>query len=260
MVRTSILEKLEVIKDLIFDEPMLMIVFIAFIILGIALFAISFKDKRKYIKLYFLGYIFILLALIIEYNVDLYKILDYLINNIFYILIFPNVAVYGLVILISNILLLTGIFKEKTRKLFKIINVIFYSILGYLLFLILNIVIKDDIDVYSPASVYMNSNLSSLLQFSMILFLLWILILFICKISIKFKRKNKAKEQNTSKISEPVVEKTDTDTMSLNTSQQEDNSSVVLKEKQENNTTFTKEEYKLLLEILEKEKNERKYL
>ena len=103
MTRTSIIEKLNLVKDMIAGQKELILVFAFFMILGILLFAFSKKNKSKYLKTFIISYILILIALIAGYNVSLYKLVDYFINNVFYLLVFPNIAVYTGMIITSNI-------------------------------------------------------------------------------------------------------------------------------------------------------------
>lgn len=194
MTRTSIIDKLNLVKDMIAGQKELILVFAFFMILGILLFAFSKKNKSKYLKTFIISYILILIALIAGYNVSLYKLVDYFINNVFYLLVFPNIAVYAGMIITSNILLLTGLLKDKTSKLVKIINVIFYSIIGYMTFLTLDVITKDKVDVYSELDVYSNETLFALLQISMIIFLIWIIIRIIIKVVTKFSKKEEVVE------------------------------------------------------------------
>lgn len=228
MTRTSIIEKLNLVKDMIAGQKELILVFAFFMILGILLFAFSKKNKSKYLKTFIISYILILIALIAGYNVSLYKLVDYFINNVFYLLVFPNIAVYAGMIITSNILLLTGLLKEKTPKLVKIINVIFYSVIGYMTFLTLDVITKDKIDVYSELDVYSNETLFALLQISMIIFITWIVVRIIIKAVTKFGKKEVVEStvpviENTSLVEKFVnnAEEIPTPVMNLETSNSE---------------------------------------
>lgn len=240
MTRSTIIEKLNIIKDMVLTQPELPIVFACFMILGIILFAFSKMKKSKYIKLFLLSYILILLALIIGYNVDMYKLLDYFINNVFYLLIFPNIAVYTGMLIASNILLLTGVLGNSNSKIIKIINVIFYSLIGLFTYLIMDVIVTNKIDVYSLIDVYSNETLFALLQLSMILFIIWTVIRIIIKITNKLltKKQNHTPIENTE---EEVVNQNDGSLYTPNKSNIE--------------ITFTKEEWMSLNDILKKEQN-----
>lgn len=240
MTRSTIIEKLNIIKDMVLTQPELLIVFACFMILGIILFAFSKMKKSKYIKLFLLSYILILLALIIGYNVDMYKLLDYFINNVFYLLIFPNIAVYTGMLIASNILLLTGVLGNNNSKIIKIINVIFYSLIGLFTYLIMDVIVTNKIDVYSLIDVYSNETLFALLQLSMILFIIWVVIRIIIKITNKLltKKQNLTEVENTE---EEVVNQNDASLYTPNKSNIE--------------ITFTKEEWMSLNDILKKEQN-----
>lgn len=131
-------------------------------------------------------------------------------------------------IITSNILLLTGLLKEKTPKLVKIINVIFYSVIGYMTFLTLDVITKDKIDVYSELDVYSNETLFALLQISMIIFITWIVVRIIIKAVTKFGKKEVVEStvpviENTSPVEKFVnnAEEVPTPVMNLETSNSE---------------------------------------
>ena len=268
MVRTSLLEKLEILKNVIGAEPFLLAVFGCFILLGIILYGFSHIDKNKYIKGFLSIYLCICLSLIIGYNVNLYKVFDYLVNNVFYTMIFPNIAIYFAMIIISNILLIHGLFNEKLNKKEKIVNVLFYSVLSFFLFIVLKLITEGNINVYDIEEVYTNKELCTIIQLNMILFLIWIFTIIINKI---FRKNINSLKDNKDNLETFLVENSKeeiNDVVNVN-SLNNDNITPLEEEnnKGEDNINeeyktfpFSKEEYimlsRILKEELEKEKEE----
>lgn len=100
-------------------------------------------------------------------------------NNIFLFLFFPNLAVYVLVLIIINILIVRSTFSKKDSKFTKNINIIFFLLFQVIFYLIIDNVVKNNIDVYEQLSIYTNQDLLILIELSMQLFLLWVILLLI---------------------------------------------------------------------------------
>ena len=211
MIQFSLMEKMKTLFETIASSPFFIFLIVFFILLGIVLFDTIKYEQRKIKKIYVMIYLAIFLAIVIKYNTSLFQLLDYLIDNIFVILCYPNFAIYILMILISNILVLRTVFKKDMSKPMKITNIIFYCIKMFMMFLILDNITTNEIDVYSLTSVYTNNKLTMLVELSSAIFFIWILLLTILWIAdnvtnhiTKDKKvikvtKNNSKEKNVEK-------------------------------------------------------------
>lgn len=179
MIQFSFSEKMKTLFELVSSSPFFIFLIVFFILLGIVLFDTIKYEKRKIKKAYALMYLAIFLAIIIKYNTSLLQLLDYLVNNIFVILYYPNLAVYILMIIISNILVVRAVFKRDMSKSLKTINIVFYCLKMFMMILILDNITKNEIDVYSQLSIYSNNQLTMLVEISSALFFIWLLLLFI---------------------------------------------------------------------------------
>lgn len=154
---------------------------VLFIIIGIIFAAsmiINIKNKNKNSKIIsILGWLFVISFIIIRYISYLNKLFDNLINNIFMQIFFPNLATYIIIILITNIIFLYTVLSKNIKNSSKIFNIIFYTIITILMFYTLEQIIVNDVNIYQFDTVYSNSNLTTLVQCTTLLFTLWVIII-----------------------------------------------------------------------------------
>ena len=208
MTRVSLFEKIKSLVEIISSSYFFIFMLIVFIILSIYLFNTIKKDEIKTKKTYVYAYAVIIFAIMIFYNSQIFDLLDYLIDNIFIILCFPNLAVYIAMIIFLNIVMIKSVFSKKITNINKIIYIIVYSSIHFILILILNLINKNNINVYDQTSLYSNQELLNLVSLSVIIFILWtlynIITYFINKANYKIKEpiKKEIKEydHNTIKI------------------------------------------------------------
>ncbi len=182
MEKTTILEKFKIIFE-VSKSSKLFIAVIAFIILlAIVALTTNKKNAKRGKSIYALVYASILISLIVVYHDSLGKMFDYMMDNLFIVLYFPNVAVYMAAIVITNIILWTSVFNFKTPKLVKTINVIVYGIIHYFLALILNVISKNGLDIFSQSSIYGNKEAQAIIELTSGIFILWIIFLVLYKI------------------------------------------------------------------------------
>ena len=106
-------------------------------------------------------------------------------------LYFPNLAVYIVVLFISNIMLIYSILNRSICKSYKIVNVLSALLTDIFLVLIVDIVNKNSINVYEKINVYTNSDLLVLLQLTTAVFVSWLLINLFITAHRKLKRYDK---------------------------------------------------------------------
>ena len=211
MTQTTILDKLKVILDVSMSSKL----FIAVILFIILITLVSLTTNRKNVKrtkiIYGLTYLIIIATIIVFYYDSLGKMFDYMMNNFFIVLYFPNVAVYLAAIIITNIIVLVSVFNFKTPKLVRNINVIIYGIINYLLALVLNVVTKNNLDIFSQTSVYGNANAQAIIEVSSTIFMIWLAFLVIYKMIRMYQKKDepvrrKVIVKKVRKLPEGIVE------------------------------------------------------
>jgi len=189
MSKLSFFDKLKIL----FDVASSSYVFIIALLLVISLAFIFITTNRKNAKSSKISYIIMYLAVIIGvcgvYYDSLSKMFDYMMNNFFIAIYFPNLAIYFAAIIASNIILWISMFNFKIHKSIKKINVVMYSIIHYILILIINVITKNKLDVFTQKSVYENKQALGLIELSSTIFIAWIIFLIIYKLIRTYQKR-----------------------------------------------------------------------
>ncbi|MBO5120253.1 MAG: hypothetical protein J6C28_01025 [Bacilli bacterium] len=211
MTQTTILDKLKVILDVSMSSKLFIAVILFIILITLVSLTTNRKNVRRTKIIYGLTYLIIIAAIIVFYYDSLGKMFDYMMNNFFIVLYFPNVAVYLAAIIVTNIIVLVSVFNFKTPKLVRNINVIIYGIINYLLALVLNVVTKNNLDIFSQTSVYGNANAQAIIEVSSTIFMIWLAFLVIYKMIRMYQKKDepvkrKVIVKKVRKLPEGIVE------------------------------------------------------
>lgn len=271
MSKISLAEKWQILLEVTKSSYWFLLIIVLLSILGIMLLNTNKKTKNRNKKIYLISSGIILSLIIVMYHGPITNIFDYMMNNLFIAIYFPNLAIYFAALIIMNIILWISLFHSKTSELIKKINIIVYILMNYLLILILSVINKDNLDVFTQSSVYNNKNATALIEMSSVLFLVWILFLVIYKIILSYLTKNEKEKINKIVVTKPIkvlpdnYEPIHVPNYSYgNINKKMDN--IFIKEYQENKkitqefeNLLTVDDYKLLLKILkeQKEKDQR---
>ena len=174
----SIVEKFKILFDMILDFKFIFI-FLGVLVIATFLYLIKKIDNRKYIMIITLSLLLILgIDIVINYK-ELAEVFDNFMTIFFSNIYFPSVYVYVGTLLIVTIAFITSMFNKMLNKIYKIINGITFVMNNILLAIILNIIAKNKIDVFTPNELYTNINLVAVLEISIGLFVLWVLSLIV---------------------------------------------------------------------------------
>ena len=174
----SIAEKFKILFDMILDFKFIFI-FLGVLVIVTFLYLIKKIDNRKYIMIITLSLLLILgIDIVINYK-ELAEVFDNFMTIFFSNIYFPTVYVYVGTLLIVAIAFITSMFNKMLNKVYKIINGITFVMNNILLTIILNIIAKNKIDVFTPNELYTNINLVAVLEISIGLFGLWVLSLIV---------------------------------------------------------------------------------
>ena len=190
MSKMSFLDKLGILFSVSTNSIIHIILLIILISLGVLFLSTNKKTKKRNKMIYISCSIFLLLFVIITYHGSLASIFDYMMNNLFIAIYFPNLAIYLAALIITNIILWISLFHYKTSEIIKKVNIVVYIIMNYLLFLVLGIINNNNLDVFTQKSVYGNEKASALIELSSIIFILWILFLVFYKIFLIYIKKD----------------------------------------------------------------------
>lgn len=263
MTKMSFTDKLGVLLNVINSSKEYILIFFVLLFIGYVILSTNNKKSKKMKNVFLMIYLFIIGTIIYMYHTNLSNMFDYMMNNLFIVIYFPNLAVYLAAIITTNIIMWISIFSNKTPNFIKNINVALYSMITYLLILILNVIKENKLDVFTQSSVYGNATAQALIELSSILFIIWIAFLTIYKIiktiivrpkeiSVQQKVERQVIERKAPKpyrqIQPPYIVKAN-----MNTIKVEKN------ESQKYDDLLTLDDYKLLLNILreQKEKEQR---
>ena len=190
MIQTSFSDKIKILVDVSSSSRISIIAICILTFMALLFLTTNKKNSKSSKKLYLYIYIFLIGIILIKYYDSLAKMFDYMMNNFFIGFYFPNLAIYLVAIIATNIILLKTIFNFKEDKLLKFINIIIYCIIHYILILILNIITSNKLDVFDQTSVYKNNNASALIGLSSTIFVVWIIFLIVYKTIRKSQKKH----------------------------------------------------------------------
>ena len=189
MSRLSLADKLKILGDVTSSSGLFVVAIVILVALALLLIATNTKTKKisKFICMAIYGSI--TLVSLIFYREELFNMFDYMMNNFFIAVYFPNLAIYFAAIVATNIILWISIFNRKITKWIRAINTIVFCIIHYLLILIINIITTNKLDIFEQTSIYQNENALALIELSSTIFIVWILFLIIYKIIRIYQQK-----------------------------------------------------------------------
>lgn len=260
MSKISFFEKVRILIEVSKNSKLYILLLILLIIFGISLVMTNKKNSKTHKLIYSSVICLTLLYLYIMFHDSLGKMINYMMDNFFIAALFPNIAIYLAALIITNIIVWISIFSYKTSKQIKILNVTIFVIMNYILALLLNIINKESLDVFSQNSIYENKISSSLISLSSVIFITWIIFLIIYKILLIYTRKDykpkvkkvivrkkvKKLPENYVPIEEPKYIKT------YNGTRKPTYNNAATKEIEK---MLTLDDYKLLLKILNEQKH-----
>lgn len=196
----SLIKKLNILMNLIISSPLFLFCFM----MGIAIlifYIISIKKNKGINKWIFISvWVILFIILIINYRQVVFNLIDNLFDSIFTALYFPNLAVYIIILFISNFSFFYSIFSKRIDQSNKFINFITALLVDILLVLIIDIVSSNNINVYEELTVYSNSNLLVLLELTSAIFTSSILLNLLSSAHKKLKRYDKKEKSRMPEI------------------------------------------------------------
>lgn len=184
----SLIEKFKILMKLISTSPLFLICLIIGIIVLTYFIICIILNKKINKHLFVIASILVGILLFINYNVVIIKVIDVIIDSIFMAIYFPSLPVYLFVLLLSNFSFFISLFSKRQLKLRRIVNIVETIILDLFLIIIIDVVSKNDVNIYEKVTLYTNTSLLALLQLSMGIFLSNILINLIISAKIKLEK------------------------------------------------------------------------
>lgn len=205
MSKLTLLDKLKILGDVTSSSGLFVVAIVILVALAILLVATNTKTKKisKFICVAIYGSITI--VSIMFYREQLFDMFDYMMNNLFIAVYFPNLAIYFAAIITTNIILWISIFNRKITKWIRAINTTIFCIIHYLLILIINIINKSKLNIFDQTSIYQNKNALGLIELSSTIFVAWILFLIIYKIIRIYQQKQEINVEEVKSTPEPII-------------------------------------------------------
>lgn len=254
----SLMTKLQTVFDLITSKNLYLMILAAIVILTIIFITTNGSNrkqsKRTYILLYLAGFIFIAL----EYGSNFMTLVDYAINEVFITYYFPNIVIYLIMLIITNVVLFKTIFSNKADFKLTVINSAAFAIIMYLFILAISQIATLNLDVFNITELYSSNAVRSLLELSMFIFVFWMVVLIVYHLIRKYQYKHNL-IQVESFTNYNIIHDFD-----IKEAYKASKKQVIIEEpkeeKKEEPTTdllgqnFTLDEYKLMVKILKEEK------
>ena len=206
MVNDSILEKLKIFVNIVRSNDYVIYLVPILIVMAIMII-LSCKAKDNVMKFF---YIIIYLSglgfAVYKYYDYIIKILDYLVEVIVSNILFPNLAIYISVFLIINLVVLWTLFSKNVKSYVRNINIVSFVVMQLFLYLIIENVVANKINIYEKLSIYTNHNLLVLIELSMQLFVVWMCVLLITKFIDHLINYNGTKKNSKPVTTNTVIE------------------------------------------------------
>lgn len=113
-----------------------------------------------------------------QYYEAICKMMDSLMDHLFTDIYFPSAYAYLFILIIINIVTIVSLLNPRGEKVYKTIHGICFVSINFILTIILEMISKNEIDIFKKESLYSNTDFVVLLEFSMNIFILWCLSLF----------------------------------------------------------------------------------
>ena len=136
--------------------------------------------------MYLAGFIFIAF----QYSGSILTLIDYAINEVFITYYFPNIVIYLIMLIITNVILWKTIFNDKVNFKLKVINSIAFAIIMYLFILAVSSINNLNLNVFNITELYSSNQVRSLLELSMFIFVFWVVVLLIYYLIRKYQYKH----------------------------------------------------------------------
>ena len=171
----SIIEQIMTFITLPFQSFLTIEILLIFIILYIFLL---YNEKRqsKKVKVTLTALIIFFFSLLVFYfSEDIINVLSEIIKTIMRCFYFPNIVFYILTVIISLIILIYTVLKEKITKLNKTITYTFTIIHLFLFTNFITLAITNNLSLIDNANIYQHDQMFVIVLFSQIIFILLII-------------------------------------------------------------------------------------
>ena len=186
----SLITKLENVVNLITSKNLYLLILVLITILTLFFITTNGSNRKQSKKAYILLYVAALIFVVVEYGSSIITLINYAINEVFITYYFPNIVIYLLMLIITNVILFKTIFKDNADRKLKIINSTVFGIILYLFILAIATINNLNLDIFNINEIYSSNTVRSILELSMLIFTFWIVVLVIYSLIRKYQYKH----------------------------------------------------------------------
>lgn len=190
MSKLSFFDKLRILVEISQSSKLYILVLILLVALGVVYSTTNIKTAKRNKIIYAIVTILIMILIVATYHASLGNMFNYMMDNFFIAAFFPNLAIYCAALVIMNIILWVSLFDYRTSSSIKTLNIVIYVIMNYLLALVLKVINKNSLDIFTQNSVYSNKQATALIELSSLVFMIWILFLITYRIILVYLKKD----------------------------------------------------------------------
>ena len=175
MERVTFIESIIKILNLIASVPFFIEILLLTLILTIMMIFFYFRKSKKGKITSLIIYIVTLFLLPISHLSFFANTIDKIVENYIEILYFPSCYVYIALLIITDVSIFRRILKNikgQEIKWYSLLYLVYFFVFQFLFFLIVRVVMTENINIFERSQLYTNVTLTSLLQVSSYLF--WI--------------------------------------------------------------------------------------
>ncbi len=176
MDKLSLIEKLKILMNMILSSPLFLFCILLAIALFIMYFVFTIKNKKINKWVFISSWMFLLIILMFKYSSIIFSILDDVLDRIFMALYFPSTTIYILIIVLSNTIFIYSLFSKNVDKKHTLLNFVNALLINILLIFLVDTINTNNINIYDELSMYQNSSVLVLLQFTTAIFASWLLL------------------------------------------------------------------------------------
>lgn len=180
----NILDKLQCLFGIVFSSPVYM-TFLMVMLLFIVALCTNIIKRNKIVAMMVISYLVLFIVVIANNSKALSKVFDSISTNLFTNIYFPSTYAYLFIMLVIDIVTITSMLNKKVDKSYKIANGICFFSTKFILALIMELVAKNNIDIFAKKSLFGNKKVVMLLESSMNVFIIWILAIVVIYVTNK---------------------------------------------------------------------------
>ena len=185
----GLFDKMKIIFDLLFSSFMSIEIFLFFLLLFV-LVIVNIKVKNRLVPIILTFIVFVLIiAFIVGFSSYALTCIDSFIMKIMDYYYFPSTVVFFFLFVLSIFIFIYTLFSKKLVTFKKVFNYFCMSFVFLFFSMFVSFTVIGQMDLADPVTLYQNEQILAVVQFSNLIFLLWIIVTFFYHLFMFFKRK-----------------------------------------------------------------------